>query len=259
MIRHQQYWPFAVLLVLLTTITILTVKPYDYNVSSIFHMDERTAAGNPMPSGFVILDAPSYDGAQYYQVARNIPKIVSPSRWAELRDRAPGSYAYQRYLLPLVAFSLALGKPTLLPWTFLLINIGALLFTAFLLLKKNLTSWLFALALALSPAAMVALHFSLAEPLTILLITAMLLSYREKSRIGAVSVLLLSLSVLTREVNILFVAYLFGWSLLTRQWRDMLLLLIPALVFVTMPMQETGGEPMAQLITSMLCRCCSTM
>lgn len=232
MIRHQQYWPFAVLLVLLTTITILTVRPYDYNVSSIFHMDARTAAGNPMPAGFVILDAPSYDGAQYYQVARNIPKIVSPASWEELRDRVPGSYAYQRFLLPFLAFVLALGTPALLPWTFLLINIGALLITAFLILKKNPTSWLFALALALSPAAMVALHFSLAEPLTILLITATLLLYQKQSRITSLSLLLLSLAVLTREINILFVGYLFGWSFLARKWRDALLLVIPALVFV---------------------------
>lgn len=230
--KLQRSWPVAALAVILVGITLLMIKPYAYNVTSIFHMDAVTAAGNTMPAGFVILNAPSYDGAQYYQVARNIPKIVNPARWPELKKKAPGSYAYQRLLLPLVAFVLALGMPTLLPWAFLLVNALALLLTAGLILRKNPSGWIYALALCLSPAAMVAMHFSLAEPLTILLITLTLLNYQKTNRVTTTALLCLCLVVLAREVNILFVAYLFGWSLLTKKWRDALLLLIPAIVFL---------------------------
>ncbi len=230
--KLQRSWPVVALFVILTGLTMLMVRPYAYNLSSVFHMDATAAAGNPMPAGFVILSAPSYDGAQYYQVARNIPKIVRPSRWIEMHEKAPGSYAYQRLLLPLLAFVFAFGVPALLPWTFLLVNIGALLITAAVMLKKNAASWIYALALCLSPAVAVALHFTLAEPLTILLITLTLLAYRKGGRVTGAALVCLSLAVLAREVNILFVGYLFGWSVLTKKWRDALLLMIPVCVFL---------------------------
>ena len=220
------------LAVILVGLTLLRIRPYQFNVTSLFHMDEYAATGNAMPANFVILNAPSYDGAQYYQIARNIPKILNPHRWIEVRSNPPGSYAYQRVLLPFVAFILALGITALLPWSFLIINLGSLLLTAWLLLRRYPRKSLHVLALCLSPAAMVAMHFTLAEPITILLITLALLRYREAGKITLVSLLCLMLVVLAREVNILFIGFMMGWSLLTKRWKDAALLILPALVFV---------------------------
>lgn len=228
----KTYWPIAVIALALALIVAVNTAPYGYRITAPFHMDARTAEGNPLPPGFVVLEVPSYDGAQYYQVARNIPKMVNSSRWHELTEHPPGSYAYQRFLLPLVAYAASFGNVSALPLSFFFINIGAVLLTAFLLLKRYPQSWLYVLALCLSPAVIVAMHFTLAEPLTILLITAFLIRFADRGRLGLLDVLLLSLVVLAREVNILFIGFLIGYMLLKKQWRDAALLLIPAAVFM---------------------------
>ncbi len=228
----KQYWPLLVLALTLIVLVVMNIRPYGYNLTSIFHIDDVLSSQHPMHQGTVILQVPSYDGAQYYQIARNIPKIITQSRWHELQRSSPGSYAYQRFLLPLLAFLLSLGSEPFLPYAFVLINLLALLLTAKALLQRSKNP-LFAFALCLSPAAMVGLHFSLAEPLTILLIIIFLLRYTTIQKIEWRDVFLLSLLVLTREVNILFVAFLFGYSLLKKHWRDILPLLIPTLVFIS--------------------------
>lgn len=230
MTNPRRYWPIVVLALALGVIVILYTRPYGHSLTSLFHVDEVLSSQHPMPHGFIVLNVPSYDGAQYYQIARNMPKIVSPARWHELRDTSPGSYAYQRFLLPLTAYALSLGQEPALPYVFLLINLVALLGTATLMLRHHKHP-LYILALCLSPAAIIAMHFTLAEPLTIFLITTFLLRYTQKKRIEIPDLLLLSLVVLAREVNILFIAYLIGFSLLKKNWTDTLKLLIPAAVF----------------------------
>jgi hypothetical protein len=163
----RRYWPAAVVLVAILAILALEIRPYGYNLTAVFHMDARTATGNPLPEDFVILSMPSYDGAQYYQVARNIPRVVNPARWGELLERNPGSYAYQRFLLPLLSFFLSLGNAAALPFAFVGINIAALVLTSALLTRAGLRP-VYAIALPLSPAGMLAMHFTLAEPLTML-------------------------------------------------------------------------------------------
>ncbi len=228
----RRYWPVLAVFAVLTCVLALQLKHYRGNLTAVFHMDNRTATGNPMPQDFVILDIPSYDGAQYYQVARNMPRVLDQQRWGELLNRNPGSYAYQRFLLPLLAFLVSLGNVALLPYAFVGINMLALLLTALLLLKHGVKP-LYAMALSLSPAAMLAMHFTLAEPLTILLISFTLLNYRKNDRLRGWEILALSLAVLAREVNILFVLYFIGWSVIRRKWDDVTRLLVPAMTFLT--------------------------
>jgi len=210
----------------------LAVRPYHWNVTALFHMDRVIGDQNGLPAGFIVLSEPSYDGAQYYQIARNIPKILSPSRWTELRTKAPGSYAYQRFLLPLSAYASSLGQEPLLPYAFLFVNLASLLLCCAIVLRWKHGKPLYALALCLSPAALVALHFSLAEPLTLLLTTLVLIRFHESQRLRAMDILCLSLTVLTREVNMLLVLYLIGFSLIRRHGREALLLCIPVAVFL---------------------------
>lgn len=233
-LRLRHYWPVALLALTLATIIGFTIRPYESNVTTLFHMDHTLGDQIALPKGFVVLGIPSYDGAQYYQVARNMPKIVNPYRWDEIRSGSPGSYAYQRFLLPLTAYIVSFGQDAALPYAFVLINVLALLGTCMLMLqwRPRFVTAFYALALCLSPAAMVAMHFTLAEPLTILLITALLIRYDNYDRIKPLDITLLSLLVLAREVNILFVLFLLGFFLLKKKWMYALWMLIPIAIFL---------------------------
>ncbi len=227
----RRYWPAGLLLGILLVMIGLTLEPYRGNPSALFHIDHTLASQHAMPTGTVVLNVLGYDGMEYWQIARNISTLVNPSLWPTLRDISPGSYAYQRILLPVIAFVVALGQESLLPWSFLLINILSLIGICVLLLRANIHP-LYALALSLCPAAMVGLHFSLAEPLSLFLITLFLLRYVKTERLDAINLLTLCLIVLSREINILFIMALMGFSLWKGRYRQIVLLLIPAAVFL---------------------------
>lgn len=230
----KRAWPIALLAFALSLSVAMNIRNYDWNISSVFHMDNVLNESHPMPENFVILKVPSYDGAQYYQIARNMPVIFSPARWHELTEKNPGSYAYQRFLLPFAAYVLSFGNEPALPFAFVLINIASLLGAAFLILRRDKNHALSALALGLCPAAAVAMHFTLAEPLTILLITGSLLRMEKLKKIDWLTLVLLSLVVLAREVNILLIAFLIGYSLLRKKPIDALKLLIPVFSFLVL-------------------------
>lgn len=201
--------------------------PYDGNVSAMFHLDELMNENRPVPAGFAVLTVPAYDGAHYYQIARNIPAVISPNRWPELLGQSTLSYAYQRILLPLAGYVLALGQEGALPYTFLLINVASLLVAAYLIIKKGRGYAPYAAAVAFCPSAMVGLHFMLAEPLSLLLLTVFLLRFSKNEKLEWLDVLCLSLLPLSREVNVLFVGTVFLYVLWKRQWKDAALCLIP--------------------------------
>lgn len=200
----------------------------------MFHMDEVLSAENPLPKQFIVLKVPSYDGAQYYQIARNIPKIFEPAAWQELRTKSPGPYAYQRFLLPLAAYVLSAGNENALPWAFLFINSIAILGTCFVVLRWGKNAWFYSIAVCLSPAMVVALHFMLAEPLNIILIAFFLTRYCRQERMDTINILLLALCVLTREITIVFVLGCMAYSLWKKRWIDAMVLLIPVAVFISL-------------------------
>lgn len=228
----RPYWPVLLTCCLLAVLIILVTAPYRGNVTAFFHMDGEIPKHYDMPKNFVILQMPGYDGMEYYQIARNIPILFIPSRWHEIAPIPPGPYAYQRIALPVFAFVLALGQTALLPYTFLLIELLSIVISCILILRWKSNAKLYALALAFCPATMVGLHFSLAEPLTIALITTFLVREDRKQRIDVWNLLLLCLIVLCREVNILFVLTLIVFFGYKRRWRDSALLLIPLCVFI---------------------------
>lgn len=224
-------WPLVALAFALTIILLLFLFPYGGQPSALFHMDVPVHTTYQPPSPFVVLGVPGYDGMHYYGIAKRIPLLLTPEGRASIGRTSSLAYAYQRFLLPLTAWSLSFGQAAALPFTFLLIQIVSLMGVTWVLLRARVEP-LYALALSLSPAAMVGLHFSLAEPLTLVLVTLLLVRYLERLRIGAWDILLLSLLVLTREVNIFLVVFLLGYSMVTRRWRDALWLILPAAVFV---------------------------
>ncbi len=207
----------------------IMLAPYGGNSSALFHYgtDQETTS---LPSGFVVLDLPSYDGALYYRIARQLPFIFSLEGRSTLATIEPKSYAYQRILLPAVAAIVSVGDIDLLPWTFLLANVTALFATAYILAKHGHHA-LAILALVLCPAAMLGLHFSLAEPLTIFLLTTFLLRQGEEKRVSPMDAVILSLAVLAREVNVLFVGFLIAWLFWHRRPLGAAWLLLPLAVF----------------------------
>lgn len=222
----------ALLGALLAILMIALLRPYGWNASAVFHMDTVLSEKHAMSGGFVVLDVPAYDGAQYYLVARNIPDMLRPSRWEYLQSVSPTSYGYQRFLLPLTALALSLGQTGLLPYAFLLINLTSLLLAFWIVLRAFPDKPLYAYAVALCPAAMVGLHFNLAEPLTLLLLAIFLIRFARSQRLEGWDATLLSLLVLTREVNILFAGLVGLFVLLRRQWSDVALALIPLAAFL---------------------------
>jgi len=225
-------WPVLLPILGLAALLVLNLQPYGGNVTSFFHLDTLVDENKPVPDGFVILQVPAYDGAHYYQIARSMPMFANPDRWPELRAQPTLSYAYQRFLLPLLAYVLSLGQEPLLPYIFLLINLVSIVLASWVVLratKKPLYAW----AIAFCPSAMVALHFSLAEPLTLLILALFLTRFAARGeKLHWTDVVLLSLLVLSREVNILFVGFLTVYLLFKRNFRDVLWMAIPIAVFV---------------------------
>lgn len=230
--KLKRHWHLLLLAACLSLVLFLTLRPYGFQVSALMHIDRSLTSIYPFPGSTVELSVPGYDGMGYYQMARNMPKLFQPHAWGEIRSLSPGPYAHQRFLLPLLAFILSFGSDSLLPWVFLLINITSLLLTCIVITSWKRDKKGYALALALCPAALIGLHFSLAEPLSLFLVTLFGVCYMKRGRLDGVALLSLVLLVLTREIHILLVLGVLGLSLWKRQWHDLLLLVIPIGTFL---------------------------
>lgn len=231
MSARKKYSFIGILVLSIAVLLGLYLAPYSYNPSALFHMDERVASENPLPSPFVVLTVPAYDGAMYFRVAEYIPSLLSPVEWSKLRSYAPQAYSYQRFLLPFSAFLLALGHTAWLPWTFLFINVLSVLIAGCLVFRST-NNIIPALAFALCPSAVLGLHFSTAEPLNLLLLAVLLFRLDRRSSLGVIDALLLTLCVLSREVNIILSASLLLWLVFHRRYRDVSLVLPSIIIFV---------------------------
>ncbi len=230
------HWPLAFLLITLCGILTITLKPYHGNVTALFHMDAPTAHSHGfIPENFVLLDVPGYDGEQYYEIALHMPSAFSQARWPSITSHSVTiAYSYQRFLLPLAAFTLSFGYRDLLPYSFLFIQLASLIGVFWLVASRHPRKAAYGLVIALSPAALIGLHFSLSEPLTLLILTAFLLRFIDHKKLRTIDILLLSLFVLGREVNILFVGFLLLYLLAKKHWHDAVLMIIPIATFLTL-------------------------
>jgi hypothetical protein len=230
----RRHWHIGALLIVLTGLVTLTLAPYQGNLSALFHIDRSIADSYAMPPGTVVLSMPGYDGMEYFQMARNMPTILSPADWGSIDDLPPGPYAHQRFLLPFLAFGLSLGNDTALPYAFLLINVLSIIGTAVVMTTIARGKKFYPLCIALCPAAMVGLHFMLAEPLNLFLITLFLWRYSREEKVDPINTLLLTLAVLTREVNILFVLGTLAYTVVRGRWRDVKAFVLPVGAFIAL-------------------------
>jgi hypothetical protein len=159
------------------------------------------------PSGIV-----GYDGQFAYYIAKDLGGALPHL------DNPP--YRYQRILYPLLARLLAFGKPALIPWTLLFINIVSVAFSTELLgrmLGRHGLSPYVALLLPLWLGQIFALRADLNEPLCFLLVVVAMWWYEQDQ--GLLSALAMAASVLTKEAGLLFLPAIVFVRLLQRRWR----------------------------------------
>lgn len=159
-----------------------------------------------------------YDGQFYYLLALN-PFATHPALAGASFDLP--AYRAQRILYPLLAWALSLGgRPALIPWMLVAINLAAIAVIGALgakLAQRLGVAPLWGVALAFYPGLLVSLAGDLAEPLALACALGGLLCAltRPQPRWGWAA-LLLSLAVLARETTALLAIALLAAALLAR-------------------------------------------
>ncbi len=166
-----------------------------------------------------------YDGQFVYYLAQDL----NPETVREMLD-VP-AYRYQRILLPVLARLLALGRPDIIPWV--LGGLGILAqalgtwFVAVLLNLYGVRPW-YALVYGLWPGFTLAVRLDLPEPLAFALVAAAFLAtLRGRPWIAG---LLYGLALFAKEVTVLFLAAQLLALLLERRWREMLPIIVLAVI-----------------------------
>ena len=142
-----------------------------------------------------------YDGQFFYYMA------LDPRGSPAYLDK-PASYRYARALYPFTARAAALGRPSLVPWTLLLVNLLALVggtLALALLLQRRGASPFFALFFGFAPGLYEAVSRDLSEPLAYSLVLVALAAWwwDEKPRPWFAG-LAFGLAGITRETTLIF-------------------------------------------------------
>ena len=237
----------------LVALVLLAISRYDWNMSALLHMSRDFGQTYDAPKGTVLYEDGGYDGMLYYQIARDIPEILFGNTQTSQRDvsTAPlygNVYRAQRILLPLFAFTLSFGKDVLLPYALLLINIASVIGALALAFAYQRKVSIGALAIALNPAALVGILFSLTEPLSLFFITLFLFLWkRAGERITFWSAVTLALAMLARETTVFLILPLAVFSLLKKEWKNTffcLLSLIPFALWTLFLVDRFGALPL---------------
>jgi hypothetical protein len=218
--------PFVILgstLLVLLGLTAFGIRQYDWNMSALLHMDVPFGETHKVPAGVVLYTDAAYDGMLYYQVARDIPALITGG---ETSYTSP--YRFQRILLPLFGYILTLGNEDYFSIAFLLINIISALLVLFLMLKMTGGKVLHALTVVFNPAILIGILYMLTEPLSLLFIVAFLYIWKNKNyTVTPLGIAILMLSLLARETTVFLIGLLILWDVWKKEWKQVLLLIIP--------------------------------
>ncbi|MCB0208391.1 MAG: hypothetical protein KDJ52_03650 [Anaerolineae bacterium] len=202
---------------------------------SLIYVAGILLVNNGDPKAFILLgtrfseSAPKgsegYDGQFAYQIALN------PSGAAPYID-VP-AYRYQRILYPLTARLLAFGQSGLIPWTLIVINIGAMALgtwaTEQLLLHLRVSRW-YALVYGLYGGQLLSLRADLNEPLAHAFVQLAMLAWARERRWWAVGAF--ALAALGKETTLVFLAAYMLYTLSQRMWGWTFRLGLAAIPFV---------------------------
>lgn len=179
-----------------------------------------------------------YDGQFAYQIARApleaTPYIDVPA------------YRYQRILYPLLARLFALGQPSLIPWSLILVNLLAIALgtwaTEQLLRELRVNRW-HAVTYGLYGGQLLALRTDLNEPLAQALVQCAMLAWA-KDRQG-LTILAFSLAALSKETSLIFLVAYIIYCAGQRNWGAAFNLSLAGLPFGLYQLMLWGwlGEP----------------
>lgn len=225
--RRQFFVALSSVAVALLLLVFLGVRQYDGNVSALFHLDATFGEAHQVPGGIVLYSDAGYDGMLYYQIARDIPTLFSGGT-----PSLDSPYRFQRIVLPLFAFILALGQEAFFPYTILLINLaaalGALALTLLITKKVNVHS----LTVVLNPAVLIGIIYTLTEPLSLFFMMLFFwLWTKHGQQMTALGVLALTLSLFARETTVFLIVLLGLWYVLHRNWKAAVLCGVPLVPF----------------------------
>lgn len=172
--------------------------------------------------------SPGYDGQFNYFIA------LSPQPQQVAGRLDVPAYRYQRILYPLLARVVSGGKPPLLPWALLAINLAALPLATFLtseLLRNRGASPWHSIPFGLWAGLLGALRTDLSEPLAFALVALAILL--DDHDLRAWSGVVLAVAAFAKETTLVFLLAWAVWGLLsTGQAKSLLVRLLPALPFV---------------------------
>jgi hypothetical protein len=191
-----------------------------WNPLYLAHIGTRFSESDP-------LGTTGYDGQFFYFIARD---------WARATPLIDGpSLRYMRILYPALARALALGRPALVPWTLILVNLLAhsagTAQVAYLLARRGVAP-VYGLIYAVWLGALFALRLDLSEPLCFALALGATVAH-EHRRIW-LTLLLLVLAALTKELGLVFAGGLVLHAALgRRRWpQAVLTALVPLTAFL---------------------------
>lgn len=132
------------------------------------------------------------------------------------------AYRFQRILLPLLARCLGLGRPYLIAWALVLLNVVAQTAGTYLveqlLRGMGVERW-YALTYGLWAGLVHAVRLDLYEPLSYALIAAALLAHQRGHLLW--TAVYFSLAAFAKETALVFVAAYLVWALVNGRWRSL--------------------------------------
>ena len=219
--RLRDYvFPILITLVAVNLLVLFSIRPYEYNVSSMIRISQNEAEGvvpEYFQKGMVIFkDKGGYDGQFYYYAARD--PLMQEGYFTN-------PYRRQRVLYPLLSNILALGSPERLAYSMYAVNLLSLglgMFFFIGILRRCGVNPYMSLFYGLSAPSMMAMLYDVPSPLSFFLIIASIYYYIDsrlmprEQRIDKkliVSSLFMALAFLTREDSIMVLAPLIAWDL----------------------------------------------
>jgi hypothetical protein len=200
----------------------LTLARYGGDPLAFALVGTRYSQGDPQGS-------PGYDGQFAYYVARD---PAAGWRYCDVP-----AYRYQRILYPLLAWMLALGRPEVVGWTLIALNVAALAggtyFTGRLLAVWGVSRW-YALVYGLYGGLVAGLRLDLTEPMAYGLVQAGLWAWQEQEArrrkqgaqsesgfgVWGLGFAVLALAALAKETTLIAAAGLLLYLVLEHRWRE---------------------------------------
>jgi hypothetical protein len=218
----RRWLPALFVLLFLVAYLALSLLRNNGDVGEMARLGLRHMAGEPGARE-------GYDGQYVYVLAVNPDPAWAAQQPPGILDTP--AYRYQRLLLSLIARTLALAQPAVVPWVLLTVNVVAgsvgTAIVGELLAASGVSRW-YALAYGLWVGFAYAVRLAMTEPLAYALVAGALLASR-RGREGWAAALY-GLALFTKEVTVLFVAAHLAWLALHRRGASAIRLIVFSLL-----------------------------